>query len=280
MTHRENVLKRFGLTGPQSMETLSKVSGISIDTLQEVYNRGIGAYKTNPTSVRMLGSFEKNVRAPMSMKLSKEQWAAARVYSFLDGNPKHDNDLRRRGGGMELSAGAEKQAEAYRLGDDDIRKLLGSDIKITSYPALEHIHDIGQLFDKHGRAVLFFPQESQSVGHWIGLIKDGRQIEFFDSYGHYPDTQKPDKDTQISLNMDKPLLTRLLEDAERSGYRIIYNKVAMQKTKDDVQTCGRQVVCRLLYSRYPISRYREMIKKTGMTPDEFVTRETIESLGK
>jgi hypothetical protein len=28
------------------------------------------------------------------MKLSKEQWAMARVYSFLDGNPKHDNDLR------------------------------------------------------------------------------------------------------------------------------------------------------------------------------------------
>jgi hypothetical protein len=44
--------------------------------------------------VRLKGSFEKGVDAPMSMKLSKEQWAMARVYSFLDGNPKHDNDLR------------------------------------------------------------------------------------------------------------------------------------------------------------------------------------------
>jgi hypothetical protein len=34
----------------------------------------------------------------MSAKLSKENWAMARVYSFLDGNPKHDNDLR--GGGQ------------------------------------------------------------------------------------------------------------------------------------------------------------------------------------
>ena len=34
----------------------------------------------------------------MSAKLSKERWAYARVYSFLDGNPKHDEDLRRRGG--------------------------------------------------------------------------------------------------------------------------------------------------------------------------------------
>jgi hypothetical protein len=42
----------------------------------------------------MKGTFKKFVNAPMSQKLSKEQWAMARVYSFLDGNPKHDNDLR------------------------------------------------------------------------------------------------------------------------------------------------------------------------------------------
>jgi hypothetical protein len=34
----------------------------------------------------------------MSKKLSKEQWAMARVYSFINGNPKHDNDLRLKGG--------------------------------------------------------------------------------------------------------------------------------------------------------------------------------------
>jgi hypothetical protein len=45
-------------------------------------------------SVRMKGTFEKGVSAPMSLKLSKEQWAMARVYSFLDNNPKHDTDLR------------------------------------------------------------------------------------------------------------------------------------------------------------------------------------------
>jgi len=78
-----------------SLSELSKISGYSLKTLQEVYNRGIGAYKTQPSSVRMLGSYKKGVSAPMSKKLSKEQWAMARVYSFLDGNPKHDVDLRR-----------------------------------------------------------------------------------------------------------------------------------------------------------------------------------------
>jgi len=61
--------------------------------LTEVYNRGIGAYVSNPRSVRMKGSFKKGVNAPMSKKLSKQQWAMARVYSFINGNPKHDTDL-------------------------------------------------------------------------------------------------------------------------------------------------------------------------------------------
>jgi hypothetical protein len=95
-THREDVLKRYDLPDKSySLAKLAKVSGIPKAILQEVYNRGIGAYKTQPSSVRLKGSFVKNVAAPMSKKLSKEQWAYARVYSFIDGNPKHDNDLRR-----------------------------------------------------------------------------------------------------------------------------------------------------------------------------------------
>jgi len=95
MTHRQNVLHRLGLEDRgYSLDELSKASKVPRNILQEVYNRGIGAYKTQPSSVRLRGSFVKNVSAPMRFKLSKEQWAMARVYSFLDGNPKHDNDLR------------------------------------------------------------------------------------------------------------------------------------------------------------------------------------------
>ena len=59
----------------------------SYSTLQKVYNRGIGAYNTNPSSVR------PNVS-------SKEQWAMARVNNFLRvlktgkyKSGKHDTDL-------------------------------------------------------------------------------------------------------------------------------------------------------------------------------------------
>ena len=97
-THRQHFLHEHGLEDAgHSLDELSDVSYVPLPILQEVYNRGVGAYKTNPTSVRLKGSYVKGVDAPMDAKLSKEQWGMARVYSFLDGNPKHDNDLRRGG---------------------------------------------------------------------------------------------------------------------------------------------------------------------------------------
>jgi len=50
--------------------TLSKFFRIPRTLLDDAYDRGIGAYKTNPSSVR------KSVSSP-------EQWATARAYKFI-----------------------------------------------------------------------------------------------------------------------------------------------------------------------------------------------------
>ena len=55
-----------------SLADIAKKTGIKKSALQKIYNKGIGAYKTNPKSVR------PNVK-------SKEQWAMARVYSAVTG---------------------------------------------------------------------------------------------------------------------------------------------------------------------------------------------------
>lgn len=120
VTHKTRVLRKLGL--PQngySLDELANASGVPKATLQEVYNRGIGAYKTNPESVRMKGSYEKGVEAPMRQKLSKEQWAQARVYSFLDENPKHDTDLRGKGSLRQQLRGMDYAPEDYLR---DVRK--------------------------------------------------------------------------------------------------------------------------------------------------------------
>jgi len=110
-THRESVLTALGLphTAALSMEDMSRIFDVPVIALQEIYNRGVGAWKTNISSVRLKKDFSKNPdvgRYPRSARLTRQQWAAARVYSFLDGmlgNPsgsyeRADADIARRFG--------------------------------------------------------------------------------------------------------------------------------------------------------------------------------------
>lgn len=88
-THRTRVLKRYGLAlnESHSLQELSEHSGYSVKDLKTVYERGRGAWKSNPESVRLKSDFSKNPdmrRYPRSARLSAEQWGFARVYSFID----------------------------------------------------------------------------------------------------------------------------------------------------------------------------------------------------
>lgn len=74
ITYKNKYNKKYGYSANEShnLEEIAKDTGISLKGLQQIYNKGIGAYKTNPESVR------PNVK-------SKEQWAMARVYSAVMG---------------------------------------------------------------------------------------------------------------------------------------------------------------------------------------------------
>ena len=54
----------------RKLSTLAKYFKIKKSLVQDVFNRGVGAYNTNPSSVR------KSVS-------SAEQWSYARVYKFI-----------------------------------------------------------------------------------------------------------------------------------------------------------------------------------------------------
>lgn len=85
----------------RSLQIKARQSGMPYHILQQVYNRGIGAWKTNPESVR-LRSGKKNYSASRAGKMGKEQWAHARVNAFLEKRDTvyygADDDLRRKAG--------------------------------------------------------------------------------------------------------------------------------------------------------------------------------------
>lgn len=87
-TYRDKFIKFYNLdrNEPYDLNDIARITGIPKKILQEVYNRGVGAWKTNIASVRLKKDFSKNTnlaKYPRSSRLSKEQWAYARVYSFV-----------------------------------------------------------------------------------------------------------------------------------------------------------------------------------------------------
>ncbi len=76
-TYKQRFNKKYGFDKdePHSLKEIAKITGFKLSGLQIIYDKGIGAYKTNPASVR------PQVKSP-------EQWAFARVYAALDPSSK------------------------------------------------------------------------------------------------------------------------------------------------------------------------------------------------
>lgn len=73
-TYKNKFNKKYGFKSdePHSLAEISKVTGYQKKHLQVIYNKGVGAFKTNRSAVRP------------SVK-SADQWASARVYSAVMG---------------------------------------------------------------------------------------------------------------------------------------------------------------------------------------------------
>lgn len=88
-TNRQRFLEKYRLPPDTtlSLDAIADLTDIPLAALKEVEKRGFGAYNSNLQSVRLKGSFVKGVDAPASMKLSPNQWARARVFSFVMKQP-------------------------------------------------------------------------------------------------------------------------------------------------------------------------------------------------
>jgi len=70
-----NLKYGFDKDEPHSLKEISDITGYKLSGLQTIYNRGTGAFKNNPSSVRP------------SVK-SEEQWSYARVYAAINPSSK------------------------------------------------------------------------------------------------------------------------------------------------------------------------------------------------
>ena len=85
VTNKNRFNSKYGFKKdePHSKAEISKLTGIPKSILDQVYDRGKGARKSNPESVRQASTGKKIGGKSLRGKMSAEQWAMARVYSFV-----------------------------------------------------------------------------------------------------------------------------------------------------------------------------------------------------
>jgi hypothetical protein len=148
--------------------------------LKQVFDRGIGAYKTNPSSVR------PNVT-------SKEQWAYARVNSFL-----------------EIYRGAKTANHDKDLLPDMKKAQYANDIFTTEQEAVARSYDMGfggatHVSEYNGQAV-FMPAESHDA--------------YLAYYGAEDEEDEPETPSSERMEMLRMVIEELLkEDVQKAEYQ-------------------------------------------------------------
>ena len=98
-TNKNKFNKKYGfkLDEGHSKAEISRLTGIPRSILDQVFDRGVGARRTNPESVRSATTGKKIGGRSLKGKMSAEQWAMGRVYSFVMKQPgtwgRADKDL-------------------------------------------------------------------------------------------------------------------------------------------------------------------------------------------
>ena len=153
---------------------------------------------------------------------------------------------------------------------DQLKKLVGANIantcrwltwdELTKFDTAEDLMSLGAV-------VILLQIETRhapSVGHFILLLDQGNHYEHFDSYG---------------LTMEEELgitqehhLTRIFD---RYRKRLINNTVKLQTLRQDVNTCGRWVVARLMLKKLILDDFLKLIKYYGKHTDDTVALMTM-----
>jgi len=135
------------------------------------------------------------------------------------------------------------------LGDDDIRDFL-PDAKIIKYSELKDYNSLDELLPNDTDYVIVLYQEAEFKGHWCCVQKYKNVYEFFDPYGSpggkidSPLLWTP-LNIRMKLGVAVPYMTRLFNKIQ--GPKIgIYNPIKYQQEKDNVNSCGRHCVFRIL----------------------------------
>jgi hypothetical protein len=151
-----------------------------------------------------------------------------------------------------------KDSLNYSLSGKDILNKLDNKCNIVQYSDIHNFKTIDDLLGRYNKCVILY-HTSENYGHWCCIYQYKNTIYFFDSYGFMIDDQLNflHKDLRDDLNSDFMHLTKLLYNSKK---KIEYNEYQLQARLPNVNTCGRWVICRLLYPQISIDDFYKIFK--------------------
>jgi hypothetical protein len=177
-----------------------------------------------------------------------------------------------------------KKAIEIPLTNFDLEKYLDKNAQdnILKYSELDDYTDLEELLPHHkSYKILLIEYEKQS-GHWICILRYGKTIEIFNSFGAKPswDDFIDSKVYNKYLGQYALFLNKLIKkEKDEKKFVLIYNQIQFQKKSHKVNTCGRHVINRILCMLYfdmNLDDYIKFMKKskkdTGFNYDEIVTK--------
>lgn len=160
--------------------------------------------------------------------------------------------------------------EKNALSLEQLQKLVGSKIRnacrwltwdeLSKFDTAEDLMSLGAV-------VVLLQIETRHappVGHFILLLDHGDHIEHFDSYGLT-------MEQELNITQEHHL-TRIFD---RYRKRFINNTIKLQTLRQDMNTCGRWVVARLMLKELRLDDFLKMIKHFGKHTDDTVALMTM-----
>jgi hypothetical protein len=164
----------------------------------------------------------------------------------------------------------------YMVSGEDLKNILGDDLKIFRFSDLKNYNNIYELLPKKkDYCVIFYTDDIKNgvnIGHWTCLMRYKNYFEFFDSYGLTVDDElkfiSPVKKKQFGEEED--YLSNLLEPVKHN-----YNHHDFQAWDDNITTCGRWVIIRIFLFKNGIIKQKDFydylkkkVKKFGGNYDQ------------
>jgi hypothetical protein len=167
-----------------------------------------------------------------------------------------------------------KEVQAYPISDALIKEYL-PDTDIIMYNQLKNYDNIEQLLPHDKSSFVLMYLDSPNSGHWTCCLRQKNTIEYFDSYGSYPDDDLKwvSADRRHELGVNDKYLSRLLD---KTKLNVIYNTEDYQSKGRQFATCGRHVIYRLKNIDKSLKNYHKFIsnemKKSGCGYDCVVSK--------